>query len=352
MKIKLFALFAVLTSGVVACTPLVNWAQSVSVASTQSPTNLVSLFLVKKDNLRNEFRGEVYPLALLINGRYVDVSQDLTLQVRNDFAVDRLVELNEDRSMLRAIQNFTVLNDSTRLGQFTVDKLSVGQFTCSSLLIGQGQFTGDRSLPELYRTLPDDRASGFSGSVGEQQFDESWKWAIATSQYKPLSAPNLPAVAPDQFKQDLLTIGEPLIQQEKATLQAGEEFATEPTVVESVAVYDLDRDGQPEVLGRLRKGIDPATASASPAARTVTVYANVWLGYKSNQPALIADEVTLYRYPVTRSPSDVIGIVDLNNDGTEEVIVRNNGYESTGFSIYELKGTQLEEVFSGAQYGC
>jgi hypothetical protein len=353
MKIKLLALATLFLSGAIACAPVSDLVRSIATESSAQPLpNLVSLFLVKKDNLNHEFRGEVYPLALSINDRYVDVSQDLTLQVRTDSDVDRLIQLNEARSMLRAMPDFRVVNDSTQLGRFTVDQLKVGQFACSSFLIGQGQFTGDRTLPELYRSLPDDRAGGFSGSVGNRQFDESWKWAIATSQPRLPPASKLPAnLDPAQFKPDLLAIGEPLIQQ--AELLPGQSVSTAATIVEKVTIYDLDRDGQPEVLGLLRKGTDQRVPpDRTAAASGVTVYASVWLSYQNNQPTLIANEIIAYQYPVTRSPSDVIGIFDLNGDGTEEVITKENGYEAIGFSIYELKEAQLEEVFNGAQYGC
>lgn len=362
MNAKQLVLITALFGGMIACTPTnqtQNPAQNQVQSTLSNPstvaqpaTNLVTLFLVKKDNLRNEFSSEVYPLALLINDRYVDVSQDLTLNVRNDTALDRLVEINESKSLLRAVQDFTVVNDSTRLGQFQVEQLKISQFACTAFLVGEGAFTGDRSLPELYNALPEDRAGGFSGSIGERQFDESWKWAIATSHYIPAPASKLPAsLNPDQFKQDLLAIGEPLIQDTE--LLAGQTLAPNATLVEKVTVYDLDRDGEPEVLGLLRKGVDQTVPpDRVPASSGITVYANVWLSYKNNQPALIANEVTAYQYPVTRTPSDVIGTIDLNGDGIEEVIVKENGYEATGFSIYELKGTQLEEVFNGAQYGC
>jgi hypothetical protein len=49
--------------------------------------------------------------------------------------------------------------------------------------------------------------------------------------------------------------------------------------------------------------------------------------------------------------SNLVGTIDLNGDGTDEVILQNNSYESTSFSIYEYKSDRLTEVFSGAGFG-
>ncbi|HEY9641964.1 MAG TPA: hypothetical protein V6C57_15865 [Coleofasciculaceae cyanobacterium] len=312
----------------------------------QLSSNLVALFLVKKDNIKNEFRGEVYPLALYIDGQYVDASNDVTPQIHNNYEASRIVQTNQSKSLLSAVRTFTAVDGAQLLGQFKVDQLGISQFACSSLLVGQGQLTSERSLPALYDALPKEHAGGFSGSIGNRQLDESWRWAIAASHYNPLPAAQLPANLDEaKVKQDLLALGEPLLTQVPKA-------ATEATVVETVSVFDLDHDGQPEVLGKLRKGVDQSVPpDRVKQSDGITVYANVWLSYK-NQPTVIASEVTPYEYPVTRTPYTVAGTLDINGDGTEEVIVKNNGYEATDFSIYQFNGTELKEVFKGAGYGC
>lgn len=355
VKTKLFSgtIAALLSCSLIACTSKINFPQSTAPKPNQSQAdhNLIALFLIKKDNLKNEFSGELYPLALYINNQYVDASLDITTQVQANFEIERLIEINQSKSLLQAIREYTVVDGTKALGQFAIENLGVGQFACSSLLIGQGQFTSKQSVQSLYYSLPEAHSGGFSGSIGNQEFDQTWRWAIATSRYTPplaqseaLAATNLDQAS---VRQDLLSLGEPLIQ------QSNEKVSTDAAVVESVSVFDLDHDGEPEVLGKLRKGTDQSVPPDQVAqSNGTTVYANVWLSYRNKQPILISSQITAYEFPVTRTPYDVAGTLDVNGDATEEVIVRNNGYESTSFSIYQLNETELKQVFVGAEFGC
>lgn len=54
---------------------------SLHIANAQSKTvkpNLVSLFLVKRNNLNQQYRGELYPIVEYSNGRYKDSSVEVT----------------------------------------------------------------------------------------------------------------------------------------------------------------------------------------------------------------------------------------------------------------------------------
>jgi len=247
-------------------------------ASTTQSTNLVGLFLVKKDNLTNEYRGEIYPIALLINGRYVDVSTDVTTSVRDDLSEDVLLRTFGNQSLLSAVQNFTVLNQGTKLGEFQVQKLGISQFACSTKLTGQGNFSSERSLEALFSSLPEDQAGGFSGSIGSRQFDESWRWTIALSQYNPaknaIATPD--AATEAKYRQDLTTTANTLFSQDPQLQNVPGE-----TVVEKISVVDLKQDGQPEVYGLVRQGDDPKNRSSGESrdAGVVGAYANVWLTY-------------------------------------------------------------------------
>lgn len=359
-------LVAVVLGMVTACNPATNQSQS-SLPSTpnepitgttpgmalNSTTNLVSLFLVKKDNTTNQFRGEVYPIAFYINGRYVDASTDVTPEVRIYSETDRLIQFKAPQSLLSAIDTFTVTHDNQSLGQFTVDELTVSQFACSTFLTGQGTFEGD-DLSTLYESLPEERSGGFKGFINDREFDESWRWAVATSQYTPAGLSNTPqlvSVDDEQLQQDLLAAARPLIEETDFSTSNLQPPQGE-IVVERTAVYDLDRDGNPEVFATLRQGPDPNTPNQNIQTGQTIVYANVWLSYQNDQPTVISSEVIPYQYPVTRRPYDIAGIVDVNGDGVLDVLVQNNGYEATSFSIYEFDGTTLKQVFTGAGYGC
>jgi hypothetical protein len=111
-------------------------------AEPDNTGNLVSIFVVTKNNITNDYQGEIYPLALLINDRYVDVSQDITQAVRQS-STDRILQLESPRSVLTAIKNFTVTQQNQPQGQFTIDRLAATSYVCSSLVTGQGQYKGD-----------------------------------------------------------------------------------------------------------------------------------------------------------------------------------------------------------------
>lgn len=319
--------------------------------SQTTPNNLVSLFLVRKDNLKNEFSGEIYPIALYLNGQYIDASQNVTIDVRDNFQEDRLIALNQQRNVLSAIKNFTVLDGNTSLGQFKVDKLGVSQFACSSLLTGKGEFTGNHSLPTLFEILPKDHAGELKGRMADKEFDQSWRWTIAVSQHTSNPAANQPSLGDAaQYQQDLLTAAKAAIAKSAKPVDK-----TREAVVERVALFDLNHDGQPEIFGTVRQGRDPKTIQPDQVRRSdqqPITYVNLWLSQVSDRPTVISSQVEPYAYPVTSRPYDVVGTVDIDGNGINEVIVKNNGYEATSFSIYEFKDGQLKSVFSGAGYGC
>jgi hypothetical protein len=218
MKKFLLPMIAVLAGSLAACgLPFAESAQLQIGSSSQNrgSTNLVALFLVKKDNLQNQLRGEIYPIALHINGSYVDVSNDVTREVRDNFQENILLRNVQSHSFLSAIKNFTVVSQDQKLGEFTVDNLAVSQFACSAMITGQGNFSGNTSLQQIYDAIPRDRSGGFSGSIGNKQFDESWRWTIATSQYttEKTAQPKFSQADETQYRKDLLAAAKTLIAQ-------------------------------------------------------------------------------------------------------------------------------------------
>lgn len=363
---KLFYLVTLFFLGAIAACQTI---QNPPVESAQSPnpstetrkqqaerTNLLALFLVKRDNLKQEYRGEIYPIAFYIDGEYVDVSDDVTLFLRNNFSSEQLIKNRRQQSFLNAIENYTIINKGRQVGNFEVQQLAVSQFACSSLLVGQGQYENNQSLADIYNAIAfgiasltaPERSGGTSGFINGQKVDESWRSSIALHHYYPISAqkPNPTPAELERYERDLLAAAEFAIS-ESPNIQNSKVSST--IAIDKISVRDLDGDGSPEVFGQVRKG-------ASPKAAT-TVYATVWLTYKNGQPEAIASRVKSYSVepPVEASNSPVynlIDTVDVNGDGVEEVIVQNNGYEATSYGIYEYENNRLKQAFDGAGYGC
>lgn len=350
------ALVAPLTACNLSSTQASNSQQATAKARQQTTAqpNLISLFLAKQDNLNNEMRGEIYPIALLLNGTYVDVSQDVTTYSRLNAETEYLVRVAGKSSMLNAIKNFTVFNQGQPLGEFAVQQLNASQFACSTMLTGQGSFQAERSLQSVYDAIPADQSGGFSGTMNNREFDETWRWTLAVSQTYPVkSDQSAPEAATDPQKQDLIT----LAQQEFSQNSKLEGIEGE-VVVEQTAVVDLDQDGKPEVYGLVRKGPNPqseasqTTSRSRDAAEVTGAYLNLWLTYDQTQPKAIASQLTPYNAISAKPEYNLLSTLDLNGDGIQEVIVKNNGYEGTSFGIYEYQQGQLQSVFNGAGYGC
>ena len=348
MKTLMKLIISIGLTSLIACTPDQRSIVPGKVSeSTQNMTNLVALFFLKKDNLKNEFRGEIYPIALLLNGRYMDVSQDVSLDIRNNILPDRILTLNNPRTYLNAIQNFTVISDRQKLGDFQVEKPFISQFSCSSMIIGQGKFQGQTSLQTVFDQIPKQQESRTNGYIRSQRYDQTWRTAIALSQASALS--KSPAVAEadrTRYRQDVLALGKTAI-----TKVANGVSVPGEAMVESIQVVDLDRDGSPEIFGKVKQGPAPqATESPRP---NPTGFAAVWVSYKGGQlKALETTQASVSQVGSEHSTYDLLDTIDLNGDGIDEVIAQRTGYESISFEIYDYKNNQLDRVFSGAGYGC
>jgi hypothetical protein len=317
-----------------------------SPAQNTVATNLVGLLLIKKDNLKNEFRGEIYPLALLLNDRYIEISNDVTLNTGNGISRDRILQINQQRIVLNAIKNFNIIIDNQNLGIFQVEKPIVSQFSCSSIITGQGNFQDQTSLQATFEQISPQHSGGSSGFVEGQKFDETWRTAIAINQAHSVSQPPATSEADlAQYQQAVLMFGKTAIEQ-----AANGKSIPGEAAIESMQVVDLDQDGVPEIFGEIRQG---AVAENASQASDATGFAAVWLTYKDGKPQLLeTTQATVSLRGARRSPYHLLGTIDINGDGINEVIAQRTDYESTSFEIYEYKSNQLNRVFSGAGYGC
>jgi len=317
-----------------------------------SRSNLIGLLFVKKDNLNNEFRGELYPIALLLNDHYLEVSNDVTQDVRNRGSFDLILQINDQRIVINAIKDFTIISNHQKLGEFQVEKPVVSQFACSSVITGQGNLQGQSSLPTIFEQLP--QSGGFTGSIARQKFDETWRSAIAISQAPTLAKLPAPSEADlARYRQAALTFGKAAISakrnSEGTAKVANAGKVTGEALVESIQVVDLDQDGSPEIFGKVRQG-SPANTTQLP---NPIGFAAVWFSYRAGQPQLLeTTQASVSLSGSQRFPYELLETIDINGDGIQEAIVKRTGYESTSFEIYEYKNNRLDRVFQGAGYGC
>ncbi len=315
--------------------------------------NVIGLFLVKKDQINQQYRGELYPIAQYKNGKYLDASVNVTLEVREDSSESAIVKRNLAKSILNQPKTFAVLDTQGKtITQFAAKKAGVGQFACESFLVGRGEVLDNTKLPSLFDQLPKARSQGMSGFINGKQVDEVWKWTISSQ--RPVAPARLVSVSPAQLKQyraDLERIGTAEINQTKEA-----KAFSGTAILDDFQVVDLDGDGKHEVYAKLHKGVARGTPIQGNVDRSTvrSVYANVWLSYQNDQPKLISKQVFPQFVPASNAGReyDVLQLIDTDSDGQSEVLVRNNGYEGVSFSIYKLQNNQLKPVFTGAGYGC
>ncbi|MBE9013268.1 hypothetical protein IQ250_24020 [Pseudanabaenaceae cyanobacterium LEGE 13415] len=343
--------FAAISTALVlsGCTALNTVAQTP--APKPAKNNLIGLFIVKRDNLKQQYRAEIFPIARYSNGRYTDASVDVTTQVRENSREAEIIKRNAANSILNTKPTLNAINpQGGSLGKFSVDRLEVGRFACSAVLVGRGKFTGQSDIQATFNQLPKSSETRSSGAISGREFDETWRSTIAT-QLTPTAFPTAFGITRplyEQARKDLLQIGT----SEIAKIPEAKSVPGSVQLID-VQVFDLDRDGKPEVYGRLRKA--PSTPVKPPIDRPVvtSIYANVWLGYATPQAKVLSTQVVPYYVPSDASKAyEVLGTIDANGDGKQEVLIQNNGYEAITFSIHELQGNQLKPVFTGAGYGC
>ncbi len=127
--------------------------------------------------------------------------------------------------------------------------------------------------------------------------------------------------------------------------------------MERISVFDLDHDGKPEVLAKLKKVVRKKIKIAQGTEEKEecsndTVYIDLWVTYKTGRPEVILSLTSYEREGSWGSGYDLVGTADINADGIEEVIIRTSGWEVVEFEIYEYRKDKLERVFRGAGFGC
>lgn len=316
---------------------------------TKPQSNLISLIQVQKDNTNQQVKAQLYPIALYRNGNYVDVSNNITENVRNSLVNNSeqytLSENDRKKSILNSSRKFTVVGESEKIGNVTVDNLELGQLSCSYFVVGKTQ--NQQSLLETFNQISLDKSNDITRDINGNQVDRTYRNAIAIENYNPTSAqkPEPSQADLNRYKQDLLAKAKTIISESS---EAQNIKVSPETVVEEVSVFDLDNDGNAEVFGKVRKG----KQNKSSQKPSPYIYANLWLNYSNGQPQVISSEVKPNSLGNKLFDYEIYAAVDVNGDSIQEVIVKDINYESITFSIYEYEKNQLKEVFNGFNYGC
>lgn len=302
--------------------------------------NLISLLFIRKDNIDNTLQGEIYPIAYYSEGKYSDAS-----------IADS--ETGKAKSLLSGIRDFVVIGKGNITERFKVEELTSSPFMCSKLLVGRGRPKDSSRLSNIFEHISSARSSRSRGVENKKDFDYTLKWTLATSRaYRIPAAPS--ATSPDvgRYKSDLLNVAIPLLDAYKS------DDGTEGDIVmETLNLFDIDHDGKPEVSAKFKKMIRKKTKIYQGEKEWEeynhdVVYLNLWLTYESDNPQVVLSLLSYEREGSWGRGHDLVGTLDVNGDGIEEVILRSSSWEVVEFEIYEYRNAKLERVFHGAGFGC
>lgn len=323
---------------------LVFWKSGPSgLLSTKQDENLVSLLYIRKDNLNGRLQGEIYPVALYSDGKYSDASVDVNAETSQTAG---------RQTALSRIKDFFVLNDKTKTGKFHVEEISPSRFMCSNMVTGKGRKDGVL-LSGIFDSISALRTSSSKGFEDKKEFDYTLKWTLASSRiYKEPATVVVARGDSVRYRTDVMKMAAALLSEYRPDAGTGSEV-----ILETLNFFDLDRDGKAEVSAKLKKQIKKKTKVSQGSGEKEEynndiVYLNLWLTYKTGSPQTILSLISHEKEGSWGRGNDIVGTLDINGDGIEEVIMRSSGWEVVDFEIYEYRNNKLEKVFSGAGFGC
>lgn len=308
--------------------------------------NLISLFYVRKDNITGELQGEIYPIALYTNGQYINASVDVT--------GEDAAQVRQKNSYLENIRSFTIIEDGKKLGHFSVDAIDRAGYMCSEILIGKSKSKPDGNLLNIFKSINDSKTSCSIGYQDHKEFNYSLKWTLAASNSFKHKTKGREPVGTDieRYRRDLLNIGTNILAGYRGEVEEKEVF------IEKIAIFDLDHDGTPEVTAKLRKPLVNKSKIYREGKEVAeensndNVYLNLWVSYNGNSPNVIASLIAEEDEGSWGTGYDLVGTIDANGDGIDEVIIRSSSWEVVDFEIYEYRQNKLDKVFRGAGFGC
>lgn len=307
--------------------------------------NLIALFFLRKDNITNTLRGEIYPIAYYSKGKYLDASVDVTDSAEN---------VHGDKTILNKIKDFIILGESGKIGNFRVDEISASSYRCSEILTGKGDNKNNTALTIISDGISNERYSRTKGFQDGEDIDYSFVWTLAASRiFKEPKVLNIPNNTVESYKSAITAMAVKLLSN-----YSSDDAIHRGVVFKNINFFDLDRDGKPEVtakfLREIRKKIKVITWKGEEIEdfSNDTVYLNLWVTYKSGNPQIILSLISEEREGSWGSGYDLVGTLDINGDSIDEVILRSSGWEVVDFEIYEYRNDKLERVFQGAAFGC
>lgn len=130
----------------------------------------------------------------------------------------------------------------------------------------------------------------------------------------------------------------------------------EPPAIDLRSLHRITRSGDPAALIRVRRPLQSDAGDVDPNRRP-TVKLAAWFSLKHpDSPVLLTHQI--YKNPGFDADGGdwqdfvLIDLLDLNGDGTSELIYRVDAYENHFFRVYSVARPKPGLVFEGGAYGC
>lgn len=323
-------------------------------AAVQELEQLVAVLHLRREDLPHSIRGEIYPVARIVGGRYEDA-----LVAAPNPLTDGSSSPARSPGALDSIRGFTVYDGGARIGSFAVSDVGPAVYSCRGVMVGFGRLEIPQRYVRFGRFDPRVRSLAVSGQGVRYEYTLNYYLALgrhipqpgfrADSTADRSAASRLRAAVWTEGVKALSEYGEgpwlPGARWDDPHWSPDEEFQ----------VFDLDRDGRMEGVGVLEAIVTddgaPVDGGLGPSQYVAT--AIVWASDRgAGRPATLlvlrhAREVRHWNFGY-----HLAEVMDLDGDGVAEPFYQVEAWEYYAFQIYGLRNGVLDEVFSGAAYGC
>ena len=317
---------------------------------------VVAVLHLRREDLPHAIRGEIYPVARIVGGRY----EDALVPGPNPLTGELSSPVERPEGALQSTRDFTVYDRGSAIGSFAVTDVGPAVYSCRGVMVGLGRL----EIPERYvrfgRFDPRVHSLAVSGQGVRYEYTLNYYVALA----RPVLQDGFHAdstadrAATSRLRAAVWTEGVKALSEygEGPWLPGARWEDPRWSLEEGFQVYDLDRDGRMEAVGVLEAIVTddgaPVDGGLGPSQYVAT--AIVWVSDRGREdrpaPLLVlrhAREVRHWNFGY-----HLAEVMDLDGDGRAEPFYQVEAWEYYGFQIYALRGRRLEEVFSGAGYGC
>jgi hypothetical protein len=327
----------------------------VATPSDSTAEQLVAVLHLRREDLPHAIRGEIYPVARIVGGRYEDA-----LVAGPNPLTDEPGSMIAHRSVaLDSTRDFTVYDRGAPIGSFAVSDVAPAVYSCRGVMVGLGRL----DIPERYVRFGrfDPRVHSLSVSGRGIRYEYTLNYYLALGRAVPQAEFRADSTADpnvtSRLRAAVWTEGVEALSEygEGPWLPGARWEAPRWSLDEDFQVFDLDRDGRLEGMGVLEAIVTddrvPVDGALGPSQYVAT--AVVWVSDRAEgrpEPLLVLRHARDVRH--WNFGYHLAELMDLDGDGVAEPFYQVEAWEYYGFQIYALEKGALEEVFSGAAYGC